>query len=162
MVNARVLANGWIAGDRLPVQRRFSLGGPDILPGFGFRAFTCAPGGFSDPTLPALCDRIIAGQVEVRTRLGLNLGYHFGGEGGGPGRFIGIEEADLVIFSNAGKGWLAGDGPGQVPANRLPALKEWALDMGVGLDAGLMAGYLAKSLSESEPVRFVVRLQRRF
>jgi hypothetical protein len=162
MVNARVLANGWIAGDRLPVQRRFSLGGPDILPGFGFRAFACAPRGFTDATLPALCDRIIAGQVEVRTRLGLNLGYQLGADGNRAGRFIGIEEADLVIFSDAGKGWLAGDGPGQVPVNRIPALKEWALDVGVGLDAGLIAGYLAKSVSESEPVRFIVRLQHRF
>jgi hypothetical protein len=146
----------------LPVQRRFSLGGPDILPGFGFRAFACAPRGFTDATLPALCDRIIAGQVEVRTRLGLNLGYQLGADGNRAGRFIGIEEADLVIFSDAGKGWLAGDGPGQVPVNRIPALKEWALDVGVGLDAGLIAGYLAKSVSESEPVRFIVRLQHRF
>jgi hypothetical protein len=162
MVNARVLANWWIAGDRLSVQRRFSLGGPDILPGFAFRAFACAPRDFTDVTLPALCDRIIATQVEVRTRLGLNLGYRLGSDENRPGRFIGIEEADLVIFSDAGKGWLAGDGPGQVPVNSIPVLSEWALDVGVGLDAGLIGGYLAKSLSESEPVRFVVRLQRRF
>jgi surface antigen Omp85-like protein len=162
-VNARLRADGWVAGDRLPVQRRVSLGGPDILPGFGFRAFTCAPRGFTDPALPALCDRMIATQVEVRTRLGLNLGYRLPGrEGKQSGRFIGIEEADLVIFSDAGKAWLAGDGPGQVPVNRLPALKEWALDIGVGLDAGVIGGYLAKSVSEGEPVRFVVRLQRRF
>jgi hypothetical protein len=83
-------------------------------------------------------------------------------EGSGPGRFIGIEEADLVIFGDAGKAWLAGGGPGQVPVNRLPALKEWAFDAGVGLDAGGIAAYLAKSLSEGEPVKFVVRLQRRF
>lgn len=161
-VNARLLADGWVAGDRLPVQRRFSLGGPDILPGFGFRAFACAPRGFSDSALPALCDRMIAAQVEVRTRLGLNLGHRLGGDGDRPGRFLGIEEADLVIFSDAGKAWLAGGGPGQVPVNRFPALKEWALDVGVGLDAGLIGGYLAKSVSEGEPVRFVVRLQRRF
>lgn len=161
-VNARVLANGWVAGDRLPVQRRFSLGGPDILPGFGFRSFACAPRGFTDPALPALCDRMIAAQVEVRTRLGLDLGYRPGGEGSRPGRFIGIEEADLVIFSDAGKAWLAGGGPGQVPVNRFPVLGEWAADVGMGLDAGLIAAYLAKSVTEREPVRFVVRLQRRF
>ncbi|HEU5304977.1 MAG TPA: BamA/TamA family outer membrane protein, partial [Gemmatimonadales bacterium] len=161
-VNARVLADGWVAGDRLPIQRRFSLGGPDILPGFGFRAFACAPRGFADPALPALCDRIIATQVEVRTRLGLNLGYRHGSEGNRQGRFIGIEEADLVFFSDAGKAWLAGSGPGQVPVNRIPVLREWALDIGVGLDAGLIAAYLAKSVSDEEPVRFIVRLQRRF
>jgi hypothetical protein len=162
-VNARVRADGWVAGDRLPVQRRVSLGGPDMLPGFGFRAFACAPRGFADPSLPALCDRMIATQVEVRTRLGLNLGYRLPDrEGNRRGRFIGIEEADLVIFSDAGKSWLAGSGPGQVPVNRFPALKEWALDVGVGLDAGAIGAYLAKSLTDEEPVRFIARLQRRF
>jgi hypothetical protein len=32
----------------------------------------------------------------------------------------------------------------------------------VGLDAGQIGLYLAKSLSEGEPVRLLVRLQRRF
>jgi hypothetical protein len=162
-VNARLRADGWIAGDRLPLQRRVSLGGPDILPGFDFRAFTCAEQGFSPPGDPALCDRMIATQVEVRTRVGLNLGYRLPSqESTRPGRFIGIEEADLVLFSNAGKAWLAGDGPGQVPVNRLPVLSEWALDLGIGLDAGEVGAYLAKSLSSGESVKFVVRLQRRF
>ena len=49
-----------------------------------------------------------------------------------------------------------------MPVNRLPVLKEWAFDAGVGLDAGGIGAYLAKSLSEEEPVKFVVRLQRRF
>jgi hypothetical protein len=34
--------------------------------------------------------------------------------------------------------------------------------VGVGLDAGEIGAYLAKSLSQGEPVRFIVRLQRRF
>jgi hypothetical protein len=49
-----------------------------------------------------------------------------------------------------------------VPVNRIPSLNEWRTDVGVGLDAGAIGAYLAKSLSEDEPVRFVVRLQRRF
>ena len=53
-VNGRIRAEGWIAGDRLPIQRRVSLGGLDLLPGSDFRAFTCAPRGFSDPAMPAL------------------------------------------------------------------------------------------------------------
>jgi hypothetical protein len=161
-LNARLRADGWIEGDRQPVQRRVSLGGPDLLPGFDFRAFTCAPRGFNDSARPALCDRMVAAQLEVRTRLGLNLGYRMAGRDGIPGRFIGIEEADLVVFGDAGKAWLAGSGPGQVPVNRIPVLKEWEFDAGVGLDAGGIAAYLAKSLSESEPLKFVVRLQRRF
>jgi outer membrane protein assembly factor BamA len=162
-VNTRLRADGWIGGDRLPIQRRVSLGGPDLLPGYSFRAFTCAPRGFSDPSDPALCDRSITAQVEVRTRLSLNLGYRMrGGESGAPGRFIGLEEADLVLLTDAGKAWLAGDGPGQVAANRIPSFREWKADVGIGLDAGEIGAYLAKSLSQGEPVRFLVRLQRRF
>jgi hypothetical protein len=162
-VNARLRADGWLAGGRLPVQRRVSLGGPDLLPGFDFRAYTCAPRGFSDAALPALCDRSITAQLEVRTRVGVNLGYRMPDrEGRGTGRFLGIEEADLVFFTDIGKAWLAGDGPGKVPVDRIPALKEWAADLGFGLDAGEIGAYLAKSVSNDEPVKIVVRLQRRF
>jgi hypothetical protein len=162
-VNTRLRADGWLAGGRLPVQRRLSLGGPDLLPGFDFRAFTCAPQGFNDPALPALCDRSLTAQVEVRTRIGLNLGYRMPDhEGRGTGRFLGIEEADLVFFGDMGKAWLAGDGPGRVPANRIPVLREWDADLGVGLDAGEIGAYVAKSVSSDESVKFVVRLQRRF
>ena len=162
-VNARLRADGWVGGDRLPIQRRVSLGGPDLLPGYGFRAFTCAPRDFGDASDPALCDRSITAQVEVRTRLGLNLGYRLPDrENVGPGRFIGIEEADLVFLTDAGNAWLAGDGPGQVRSDRIPSLGEWKADVGVGLDAGEIAAYLAKSLTGGEPVRFLVRLQRRF
>jgi hypothetical protein len=100
--------------------------------------------------------------VEVRTRLALNLGYRLRDRDGAPGRFIGIEEADLVFFSDAGKAWLAGDGPEQVPVNRIPSLGEWKADFGVGLDAGQIGAYLAKGFSGDQPVRFLVRLQRRF
>jgi hypothetical protein len=163
LVNTRLRADGWLAGGRLPVQRRVSLGGPDLLPGFDFREYTCAPREFSDPAMPALCDRSIVAQVEVRTRLGLNLGYRMPDrEGRGTGRFLGIEEADLVFFTDLGKAWLAGDGPGQVPVARIPELSEWAVDLGVGLDAGEVGAYIAKSLSTGESVKFVVRLQRRF
>jgi hypothetical protein len=163
LVNTRLRADGWLAGGRLPVQRRVSLGGPDLLPGFDFREYTCAPRGFIDPAMPALCDRSIVAQVEVRTRLGLNLGYRMPDrEGRGTGRFLGIEEADLVFFTDLGKAWLAGDGPGQVPVARIPELSEWAVDLGVGLDAGEVGAYIAKSLSTGESVKFVVRLQRRF
>jgi hypothetical protein len=100
--------------------------------------------------------------VEVRTRLALNLGYRLRDRDGAPGRFIGIEEADLVFFSDAGKAWLAGDGPEQVPVNRIPSFREWKADFGVGLDAGQIGAYLAKGFSGDQPVRFLVRLQRRF
>ena len=162
-VNARLRADWWIGGDRLPVQRRVSLGGTDILPGYDFRVFDCAPEDFSDPAQPALCDRSMSAQVEVRTRLNLNLGFRLRDtQGERRGRFIGIEEADLVFLGDAGKGWLAGDGPGQVPVNRIPSFHEWNVDVGVGLDTGAIGAYLAKGLDDGESVKFVVRLQRRF
>jgi hypothetical protein len=162
-VNGRLRAEGWIGGDRLPVQRRLALGGPDVLPGYDFRVFDCSPPGFSDPAGPALCDRTLSAQVEVRTRLGLNLGFRLRDDRGRrTGRFIGIEEADLVFLTDAGKGWLAGDGPGQVPVNRIPSYHEWKADVGVGLDAGAVGAYLAKGLEDGAGVKFVVRLQRRF
>jgi hypothetical protein len=161
-VNARLRAEGWVGGDRFPVQRRVSLGGPDLLPGYDFRAFTCAPSGFTDPSLLALCDRVVTAQVEVRTRLGLNLGFRTRDGENRSGRFIGIEEADLVLLADAGKGWLAGSGPGQVPVNRIPSFDEWKVDVGIGLDAGEIGAYIAKGVSENESVKFLVRLQRRF
>ncbi len=161
-VNARLRGEGWVGGDRLSVQRRVSLGGPDLLPGYDFRAFTCAPPRFSDPSQPALCDRVLTAQVEVRTRLNLNVGFRTRGRENGSSRFIGIEEADLVLLADAGKGWLAGSGPGQVPVNRIPSFDEWKLDVGIGLDAGEVGAYIAKGISEGESVKFLVRLQRRF
>lgn len=161
-VNGRLRAEGWVDGDRLPVQRRVSLGGPDLLPGYDFRAFTCAPRGFDDPSEMALCDRVITAQVEVRTRVGLNLGFRTARNAAGGRRFIGIEEADLVLLADAGKGWLAGSGPGQVPVDRIPSFEEWKVDVGIGLDAGEIGAYLAKGISEGESVKFLVRLQRRF
>jgi hypothetical protein len=161
-VNARLRAEGWVGGDRFSVQRRVSLGGPDLLPGYDFRAFTCAPSGFSDPSRLALCDRVATAQVEVRTRVGLNVGVRTRDRENRRGRFIGIEEADLVLLADAGKGWLAGSGPGQVPANRIPSFDEWKMDVGIGLDAGEIGAYLVKGISEAESVKFLVRLQRRF
>jgi hypothetical protein len=36
-LNVRFVAGGWLSGDDLPLQRRFSVGGPGTLPGFDFR-----------------------------------------------------------------------------------------------------------------------------
>lgn len=162
-LNARVVAAGFAGGDPLPVQRRVSLGGSDLLPGYAFRAFTCAPTGFRDASLLALCDRMAAAQVDFRTRLDLGLGYrHRDQQRPEWDRFIGIDQADLVVFLDAGKAWLSGDGPGRVPHNRIPALKEWKADIGVGIDAGGFGVYLARALTDGQPVRVILRLKRRF
>ena len=35
-----------------------------------------------------------------------------------------------------GTAWLAGDGAGQVPSNKIQSLSEWRSDIGIGFDAG--------------------------
>ena len=40
---------GWLAGDPLPMQRRLSLGGLDLLPGYGFRASELRAAGLRRP-----------------------------------------------------------------------------------------------------------------
>ncbi|MEP7326834.1 MAG: hypothetical protein ABI836_12855 [Gemmatimonadota bacterium] len=159
----RILAAGYAGGDPLPVQRRVSLGGPDLLPGQAFRSFACAPQGVNDAALPALCDRMIAAQLELRSRLDLGLGYRYRDRfRHDVDRFIGIDQADLVVFVDAGKSWLSGDGPGRVPNDRIPSFKEWKADIGVGLDAGGIGVYLARALTDGQPVRISLRLSRRF
>jgi hypothetical protein len=159
----RFVAGGWAAGDPLPVQRRMSLGGPDILPGYGFRNFACVPAGLADPAHPAFCDRLIAVQAEVRTRTRVGLPFATTD----PyvtalQRLLSIREPDVVVFADGGKAWVTGTGPGRVPNDRLPVLREWAWDFGFGLDAGGLGLYLSQSLNGSGPLTFTVRLQRRF
>ena len=162
-LNARVWAGGWLSGDPLPVQRRLSLGGTDLLPGYLFRSLDCAPAGFDDPAQAALCDRALVAQAEFRHRLRLRAGYTVRDRAHQElDRFVGFEDPDLVIFGDAGSAWLAGDGPGRVPADRIRALTEWKADVGVGLDAGGVAVYLAKSVTDGQPVRVFLRLDRRF
>jgi hypothetical protein len=162
-LNARVVGAGWIGGDPLPVQRRVALGGPDLLPGYGFRALNCAPAGYTDPAGTALCDRMLAAQVELRSRLDLGLLVHVRDrEHQDLDRAFGLTQADLVIFTDAGKAWLTGDGPGRVPNDRIPALREWRADVGLGLDAGGIGVYVAKGLASGQSVQFTVRLQQRF
>lgn len=162
-LNFRLWAGGWLSGDPLPLQRRLSLGGLDLLPGYGFRALDCSPPGFSSPGRPALCDRALITQVEFRQRLGLRAGYTVRDpEQRELQRFIGIEDPELVLFGDAGSAWLAGNGPGRVPSDRIQSLTQWKADVGLGLDAGGFAVYLAKAVTDGEPVRFYLRLGRRF
>jgi hypothetical protein len=162
-VAARVVGGGWISGDPLPVQRRLALGGPDILPGYEFRSFSCAPASLVDPSQTGLCDRMLAAQLELRTRthIGLPLAtsdpYITGLQ-----RLLAIREPDIVIFGDLGKSWITGEGPGRVPNDRLPVLREWGADIGFGFDAGGLGFYLAQPLTGGRPLLFSVRLQRRF
>ncbi|MEZ4456858.1 MAG: BamA/TamA family outer membrane protein [Gemmatimonadales bacterium] len=162
-VAARITGAGWIGGDPLPVQQRVSLGGPDILPGYGFRALTCSPPGFNEQVKAALCDRMLAAQLEVRTALPVSTPFRFrNADLLTIQQILGIEQADLVLFADAGKAWLTGDGPGRVPNNRIPKFGEWSADFGAGLDLGGIGIYAAKALSDDEAIRIVLRLERRF
>jgi hypothetical protein len=67
-----------------------------------------------------------------------------------------------VGLADAGIPWLVGNGPGQLPSNRLPVLSEWKADIGAGLDLGGIGFYFAKSVTGPEPVQVFFRLQRRF
>jgi hypothetical protein len=160
-LNFRVWAGGWVSGDPLPIQRRLSLGGPDLLPGYGFRSLACHPAGFSDPSESALCDRALITQAEFRHRVRLRAGMTVRDPDHRElDRFVGIEDPELVVFGDAGSAWLAGDGPGRVPSDRIRSLSEWKGDAGVGLDAGGIAVYLVKAVTDGQPVRLYLRLER--
>ncbi|NNG17255.1 MAG: polymer-forming cytoskeletal protein [Gemmatimonadales bacterium] len=162
-VRLRLVARGWVSGDPLPIQRRHSLGGPGLLPGYGFRAVTCTPAGFQNAGRTAFCDRMAVIQGEFRTRLRLGVASRVLERANlGLNRFIGLDEADLVFFTDAGIAWLSGDGPGRVPNDRVPSLDNWKADVGIGVDLGGLGLYLAKALTDGEPVRLTARLEHRF
>lgn len=162
-VNLRIMGGGWVGGDPLPVQRRVSLGGPDILAGYGFRDQTCAPAGYADASQAALCDRMLAAQAEVRFRFRLPLREALGLQEWLPlERLIGRDHADVVLFGDMGKAWLTGDGPGRVPNNRLPVPGEFSYDAGIGLDIDGLALYVGVPIGEKWSPRFTLRLVRRF
>ena len=162
-LNFRIWGAGWLAGDPLPIQRRLSLGGLDLLPGYGFRSLTCASAGFTDASHAALCDRALVTQAEFRHRVRLRAGVTVRDPNHRElDRFLGIEDPELVVFADAGSAWLAGDGPGRVPSSRIRSLSEWKGDAGVGIDTGGIAVYLVKAVTDGQPVRLYLRLERRF
>jgi hypothetical protein len=170
-VNLRLLAGGWAGGDPLPLQRRLSLGGPDPMPGHPFRAAACNSA-FTDPTfagtLLAACDRIIAFQTEYRGHVKLNWSYNPWkddnphDEGTRASSFFFLEGLDIVVFADAGQGWLVGDTPGRVRAGTIPAFSSWLVDAGLGVDWGGFGFYIAKAVTTGERLRFTVRLDHRF
>ncbi len=155
-LQARLTGEGWIGGDPLTLQRRLSLGGNDFLGGFAYREFTCDPRRRADPATPAFCDRRMMAQLEVRRSLGLRLGTHVGPYA------LGIDGINLVALADLGSAWIAGDGPGQVPADRIRSLSEWQGNIGAGVEAGRVGFYVFKAFTESEPVRVAVKFTRRF
>jgi hypothetical protein len=181
-LNFRVVAAGWLHGDELPLQRRFSVGGAGTMPGVDFRdtgispdVLTCSAGD-APPGAPAQCERMLLLQTEYREELPFRPGTIFGGTP------IRIRSAALtlhpvlVAFADIGRGWLLPPRSGSLPApdvagsrelvystGRIPPLSTFSADLGVGVDLGLFGVYVAKSISESgEPVNLIFRAHARF
>jgi hypothetical protein len=155
---------GAVGDGPLPIQRRFSLGGPDPLNGYAFRAFRC-DAGLTDPALPGLCDHVMLFQAEYRGSFGLDwMGWDDRAYGDHRAHddwvdwdwdwsdWFWFEGPSIVLFTNAGTGWLrTEDGPGPL---------HW--DVGAGLAFGSVGVYLAKAIQEGEPLRVTLRIERRF
>ena len=169
-LNLRLVAGGWLSGDELPLQRRFSVGGPGTIPGFDFRHLEagtdvsqCSMGAVP-PGAPAQCERMMLAQVEYRADLffdplglfdGSDWQYDRWGRGG----------AEWVLFADAGRGWLVGPKVGELQYEKgsYPRLGTFRTDIGAGIAFGPVGFYLAKALSDSkEPVNFFVRVKQRF
>ena len=165
-LNFRLVAGGWLGGDELPLQRRFSLGGPGSLPGFDFRSgedaerLLCSVG-TTLPGAPGQCERVLLAQIEYRGVI--EIGPFEGVRG--PAAWGLDADADWILFADAGRGWLVGERAAALryPGGRLPPLSTFQTDIGAGLDLGLLGVYVAKSLSDGdEPPNLFVRIRHRF
>jgi hypothetical protein len=168
-LNLRFVTGGWMSGDRLPTQRRLSVGGPGTLPGYDFRrswrvhpdVLTC--GGTSLPGAPALCDRVMLFQAEYRSDFRVGWVRNDAREDWWRPGFN--RHAAWVLFADAGRGWSVGapDLATTYAKSDVPPLATFRADVGVGLDFGSFGIYLAKATSTaSEPVNVLVRVKHRF
>jgi hypothetical protein len=145
----RILAGGYLGGDPMTIQRRRAIGGGDPLSGFVFRAINCDRRRKPDPAQPPLCDREMAIQAEYHRALPLDFNARIGSY------TFGIHRPDLVLLSDAGSAWLAGNTAGRVPTDRIQTLREWRSDVGVGLSTGGLGVYVAKSLVDGTSPRLL-------
>jgi hypothetical protein len=176
-LNFRIAGGGWLSGDELPLQRRFSLGGPGTLPGYDFRSNLPVKGvdrlqcsdyaslaSQSPMGSPGECERMFLAQVEFRGDLSLDpFGVldedrEWRRRGWGRG-------AQWVVFADAGRGWLVGppDGGRTFSKSALPPLSTFQTDIGFGIVLDDLGLYLAKPLHQPDaPVNFFIRLRPRF
>lgn len=164
-LNVRVVAGGWMGGDRLPLQRRLSVGGPGSIEGYDFRrnwydaddVFSC--GGIASwDGRPTLCDRIALAQVELRQSL--DFDWYRGDRWW---RFRDVTPA-WVLFADAGRGWTTPETADPVSHGKgLPPLSTFRTSIGAGIDLGEIGFYFSKSVTTpDETLNFTVRLGRRF
>jgi outer membrane protein assembly factor BamA len=171
-LNARLVLGGWLHGDELPMQRRFSVGGVGTLPGFDFRRLgigtdvgQCSPETGPLPGRPAECERVALAQLEYRHELVSELFDIFNRNGIRVRGATFRVKPSAVAFVDAGRGWLVGrhEDDLQYSSGSLPGFDTWRTDVGLGLDLGIAGMYLAKAVSEAkEPANFFVRIRGRF
>ncbi|MGI9089610.1 MAG: BamA/TamA family outer membrane protein [Gemmatimonadaceae bacterium] len=159
-VNGRLVTGGWVHGDELPLERKLSVGGPGTIPGYDFRDRTsdvdvlqCTAAGVAPARNPVLCDRVVLGQLEIRTDLASRPFELFNV----PAlrlRRVGFTARPVgVLFVDAGRGW----------RTTQPWPARYKSDVGAGLDLGLLGFYVAKAITDwGEPANFLVRIRRRF
>jgi len=169
-INGRLVLGGWLNGDELPLQRRFSVGGVGTVPGFDFRKYEpgtvdvsqCSDGSAPPPAgNPAQCERIALAQLEYRKDLRVSVGN---GQGGARGMRFRADGAWL-FFADAGRGWLvnASGHPLDIGRQALPPLSTYRTDIGGGVDFTYFGLYVAKALSApKEPMNVFIRLRHRF
>ena len=171
-INGRLVLGGWLHGDELPLERRFSVGGIGTLPGFDFRRVgigtdvgQCAADNSRLEGRPAQCSRVALAQVEYRHELVSELFDVFNRNGIRVRGAVFRVKPTAVVFADAGRGWLVGERQGTLryPSGAIPGFDTFRTDVGGGLDLGLLGIYVAKAVSSSkEPANFFVRIRDRF
>jgi hypothetical protein len=162
----RVVSGGWLSGDQLPLERRLSVEGPSLLPGFDFRDYngtfdvgSCSIG--MPVGRPAECDRVAVAQMEYRGSLHIDIGDWREDAG----RYIGARtDGSWVMFADAGRGWMVGAPLDDLTYRQgeFPPTRTFRSDVGFGFDFGGLGLYAAKAVSSPEAVNFFLRLHRRF
>ncbi len=172
-INGRLVLGGWLHGDELPLERRFSVGGIGTIPGFDFRKFQpgivdvsqCSDGTQPPEGNPAQCERVALAQIEYRNEIRSSLLDFLNSR---PIRLRGIGftvQPTVVAFVDAGRGWLVGQPSGtlQYSSRSFPRFGTFRTDVGLGLDLGIFGIYAAKAVSEAkEPANVFLRVHRRF
>ena len=172
-INGRLVLGGWLHGDALPLERRFSVGGIGTIPGFDFRKYQpgvvdvsqCSDGGQPPPGNPAQCERVALAQLEYRSELHSSLLDFLNSR---PIRLRGIGftvQPTVIAFVDAGRGWLVGQPSGTLrySSHGFPQFGTFRTDVGLGLDLGIFGVYAAKAVSSPrEPANVFLRLHRLF
>ena len=172
-INGRLVLGGWLHGDQLPLERRFSVGGLGTIPGFDFRKYEagtvdvsqCSDAGQPPLGNPAQCERVALAQLEYRNELHSSF-FDFLNSRAIRLRGVGFTvQPTAVAFVDAGRGWLVGQPSGtlQYSSRSIPRFGTFRTDVGLGLDLGIFGLYVAKAVSSSdEPANFFLRVRRRF